>query len=136
MSCYCKMKVLRIPYEPQEWGWKNFDPQEDSWEYVENHFSEDVFDPDSGGRKLHTFTFAPTERRFVDYILEYDGDSDGEYGKVRELYSIESEKYLDTFRQLGTIDMDKVRLVEFCWYNATEAPDYYDIESDPFYDPV
>lgn len=87
-------------------------------------------------RKTHTFTFAPTERAFVDYILEYDGDSDGEYGKVRELYSIESEKYLDTFRQLGTIDMDKVRLVEFCWYNATEAPDYYDIESDPFYDPV
>lgn len=93
-----------------------------------------MFDP--YGRKLHTFTFAPTERRFVDYLLEYDGDSDGEYGKVRELYPIESEKYLDTFRQLGTIDMDKVRLVEFCWYNATEAPDYYDIESDPFYDPV
>lgn len=93
-----------------------------------------MFDP--YGRKLYTFTFAPTERRFVDYLLEYDGDSDGEYGKVRELYPIESEKYLDTFRQLGKIDMDKVRLVEFCWYNATEAPDYYDIESDPFYDPV
>lgn len=134
MSCYCKMKVLRIPYEPQAWGWGNVDPGDDSWEYVEKHFSEDVFNLD--GRKLHTFTFAPTEREFVDYILEYDGDSDGEYGKVRELYTIEEEKYLDTFRQLGTIDMDKVRLVEFCWYNATEAPGYYDIESDPFYDPV
>lgn len=134
MSCYCKMKVLRIPYEPQEWGWTDLDPDMDSWEYVERHFSEDVFDPFR--RKLHTFTFAPTERELVDYILEYDGDSDGEYGKVRELYTIESEKYLDTFRQLGTIDMDKVRLVEFCWYNATEAPDYYDIEDDPFYDPI
>ena len=134
MSCYCKMKVLRIPYEPKAWGWGDIAFGDDSWEYVESHFSEDVFDLD--GRKLHTFTFAPTERGFVDYLLEYDGDSDGEYGKVRELYSIESEKYLDTFRQLGTIDMDKVRLVEFCWYNATEAPDYYDIESDPFYDPV
>ena len=134
MSCYCKMKVLRIPYEPSAWGWKNFDPQEDSWEYVEKHFSEDVFYPYR--RKLHTFTFAPTRREFVDYILEYDGDSDGEYGKVRELYPIESEKYLDTFRHLGTIDMEKVRLVEFCWYNATEAPDYYDIKDDPFYDPV
>lgn len=101
---------------------------------MEKHFSEDVFDPYR--RKLHTFTFAPTERRFVDYILEYDGDSDGEYGKVRELYDSEIERYLDTFRQLGTIDMYKVHLVEFCWYNATEAPDYYDIEDDPFYDPV
>lgn len=85
---------------------------------------------------MHTFSFAPTNREFVDYILQYGIGGAAEYGKVRELYSIESEKYLDTFRQLGTIDMHKVRLVEFCWYNATEAPDYYDIESDPFYDPV
>lgn len=134
MSCYCKMKVLRIPYEPQAWGWENLNPGEDSWEYVEKHFSEDVFDPYR--RKLHTFTFAPTESPFVDYILEYDGDSDGEYGKVRELYNSEEDRYRDIFQQLGTIDMDKVRLVEFCWYNATEAPDYYDLESDPFYDPV
>lgn len=134
MSCYCKMKVLRIPYEPEAWGWRNFDPDEDSWEYVEKHFSEDVFDP--CGRKLHTFRFAPTERRFVDYLLEYDGDSDGEYGKVRELYNSEKDRYRGIFQQLGPIDMDKVRLVEFCWYNATDAPDYYDIESDPFYDPV
>ena len=134
MSCYCKMKVLRIPYEPKAWGWKDLDPGEDSWEYVEKHFSEDVFDP--YGRKLHTFTFAPTESAFVDYILEYDGDSDGEYGKVRELYNSEKDRYRGIFQQLGTIDMDKVRLVEFCWYTATEAPDYYDIESDPFYDPV
>ena len=134
MSCYCKMKVLRIPYEPEAWGWENLNPGEDSWEYVEKHFSEDVFAPYS--RKLHTFTFAPTESPFVDYILEYDDDSDGEYGKVRELYNSEEDRYRDIFQQLGTIDMDKVRLVEFCWYNATEAPDYYDIESDPFYDPV
>lgn len=134
MSCYCKMKVLRIPYEPEAWGWKDLDPDEESWEYVEKHFSEDVFDP--YGTKLHTFRFAPTERRFVDYLLEYDGDSDGEYGKVRELYNSEEDRYRDIFQQLGTIDMDKVRLVEFCWYNATDAPDYYDIESDPFYDPV
>ena len=134
MSCYCKMKVLRIPYEPKAWGWGDLSLGEDSWDYVEKHFSEDVFDP--YGRKLHTFTFAPTESPSVDYILEYNGDSDGEYGKVRELYDSEKDKYRDIFQQLGTIDMDKVRLVEFCWYNATEAPDYYDIESDPFYDPV
>lgn len=134
MSCYCKMKVLRIPYEPWAWGWSNLDPDEDSWGYIEKHFSENVFDP--YGRRVHTFSFAPTNRDFVDYILQYGIGSASEYGKVRELYPIESEKYLDTFRQLGTIDMDKVRLVEFCWYNAAEAPDYYDIESDPFYDLV
>lgn len=93
-----------------------------------------MFDP--YGRKLHTLRFAPTERRFVDYLLEYDGNSDGDYGKVRELYNSEKDRYRGIFQQLGPIDMDKVRLVEFCWYNATDAPDYYDIESDPFYDPV
>lgn len=134
MSCYCKMKVLRIPYEPEAWGWGNLSLGEESWEYVEKHFSEDVFDPYQ--REVHTFTFAPTESPFVDYILEYDDDSDGEYGKVRELYNSEEDRYRDIFQQLGPIDMDKVRLVEFCWYNATDAPDYYDIESDPFYDPV
>ena len=93
-----------------------------------------MFDP--YGTKLHTFRFAPTERRFVDYLLEYDDDSDGDYGKVRELYNSEKDRYRGIFQQLGPIDMNKVRLVEFCWYNATDAPDYYDIESDPFYDPV
>lgn len=131
MSCYCKMKVLRIPYEPQAWGW---DPYADSWEYVQQHFSENVFDP--YGRKVHTFSFAPTNRDFVDYILQYGIGEAAEYGKVRELYNSEEDRYRDIFEQLGTVDMSKVRLVEFCWYNGTEAPDYYDIESDPFYDPV
>ena len=136
MSCYCKMKVLRIPYEPEAWGWKDPDPGDFSWDwdYVEKHFSEDVFNPYRS--EVHTFTFAPTESAFVDYILEYEGDFDGEYGKVRELYDSEKDKYRNIFQQLGPIDMDKVHLVEFCWDNATEAPDYYDIEIDPFYDPV
>ena len=34
------------------------------------------------------------------------------------------------------IDMDDVKLVEFCWYNGCDAPDYYDITQDKFYDPV
>jgi hypothetical protein len=32
--------------------------------------------------------------------------------------------------------MDDVRLVEFCWYNCSEAPDYYDEENDDFYKEV
>ena len=26
--------------------------------------------------------------------------------------------------------MDDVKVVEFCWYNGSEAPNYYDAEDD------
>ena len=46
----------------------------------------------------------------------------------------EKEKYRPIWEQiLPGIDMNKVRLVEFCWYNCSEAPDYYDNLNDPFY---
>ena len=36
------------------------------------------------------------------------------------------------------VDMNKVHLVEFCWYNCSEAPDYYSMDKgkDPFYEEV
>ena len=66
--------------------------------------------------------------------LEYDYEGSGDYGKIRSLYESEKEKYLPVFKQLDPeIDMNNVRLVEFCWYNGTEAPDYYNEVYDDFY---
>jgi hypothetical protein len=30
-------------------------------------------------------------------------------------------------------NIDALRVVEYCWYNCCEAPDYYDITEDEFY---
>jgi hypothetical protein len=84
------------------------------------------------------FESAPTRRYFVDYVLEDEYGADcGEWGKVRVLTEVEKQKYKCVFKKLNpSIDMDKVRLVEFCWYNCCEAPDYYSLCEDPFYSEI
>ena len=141
MSTYVREKVLRIPMEHVDLTYiknsiKQKFPDEDyeddfTW-YLETAFP-DVFDYATVGK----FQVAPTEEPFFDYVLEHEWDADGEYGRTRALIRIEREKYLPIFQQIDpNINMDYVRLVEFCWYNGTEAPDYYDDTKDPFYDEV
>lgn len=116
MSTYVKEKVLRYPVDG--------DPY---------RFEEEYKTAFSYG-KVGKFQVAPTESAFIDYVLEYDGDSDGEYGKTRSLSEKEQAKYQAMWSEIiPGVDMSKVRLVEFCWYNATEAPDYYAEVDDPFY---
>ena len=141
MSTYVREKVLRVPMERINMNYirkiiaqkyPNENHEDDfSW-YLESALS-DVFDYGTVGK----FQIAPTEENFVDYVLEYEWDADGEYGKTRALTENEKAKYLPTFQKIDPdINMDFVRLVEFCWYNGCEAPDYYDDEHDSFYDEV
>jgi hypothetical protein len=149
MSTYVREKVLRLPIEgfqledfkktiaekaEEMLGEPVDDIDDDLWYYTERAFP-DIFD--SGNR--NKFQWSPTyPRRFIDYVLDYEWDCDGEYGKVRELYPSEKIKYLPVFQKLlpGLDSLDDVRLVEFCWYNGGEAPDYYDLKDDPFYKEV
>ena len=141
MSTYVREKVLRIPMKYVDMSYVkdvivkkyNDEDYEDdfSW-YLENAFP-DLFNYATVGK----FQIAPTEEYFLDYVLEYEWDVDGEYGKTRALYETEKEKYLPVFQKIDPgIDMNYVRLVEFCWYNSTEAPNYYDDTKDSFYDEV
>ena len=130
MSDYRHEKVLRVPYQKYGLG-----ADKDNWEFVMDFEDEhpDLF----GG--THNFQFAPTDEPFLDYLLFRAYDCSGEFGKTRSLYPSEKEKYLPIFRQLiPNINMDDVRLVEYCWYDGTEAPDYYDESTfhDDFYDEV
>ena len=119
MSTYVREKVMRIP----------MDCEYDEMEEIENQ-NRSLF----GYGDVGKFQIAPTEESYIDYVLEYEWDADGEYGKTRALYPREQEKYRPIWQQiLPNIDMSKVRLVEFCWYNCCEAPDYYDDENDDFY---
>lgn len=137
MSTYVREKVLRIPQEKMNFAYivrkleEKFpgkDIMDDLDFYIED--LDDLFDYG----KVNKFQLAPTQEPFIDYVLDYEYDCDGDYGKVRELYDSEKEKFRHVFQQIDPdINMDYVRLVEFCWYDGCDAPSYYDLAEDPFY---
>lgn len=141
MSTYVREKVLRVPFEHIDLSYikkavaekhPNKDCDDDFCWYLEDVFP-DLFDYATIGK----FQVAPTESQFLDLVLDYEYDADGEYGKTRALYQSEKVKYFPIFQKIDpNIDMDYVRLVEFCWYNGTEADDYYDDVNDSFYNEV
>ena len=139
MSTYVREKVLRIPVERLNMDYiKNIlaekynDYEDDFSYYLESEFP-DIFDYATVGK----FQTSPTEEPFIDYVLEYEWDADGEYGKTRALTDNEKRKYLSVFQKIDpNINMDYVRLVEFCWYDCCEAPNYYDNTNDSFYNEI
>lgn len=138
MSSYVREKVLRIPrykidfakiVHKLEEKYPNDNVMDDLEFYLEQVFP-DVF---NYNKKLH-FKLSPTRSPFIDLLIDYEWDCDGEWGKVRELYDSEKETFLTYFQKIDLdVDMNDVRVVEYCWYNCSEAPDYYNITNDPFY---
>jgi hypothetical protein len=132
MSDYCKKKVLRVPFECTGLNIDDYDDlSHDLWQKFGDMFYWN-------GTDIGKFDVAPTYRPFIDFVLESEYGADcGEWGKVRELYPQEVDMYRGVFQKLcPDIDMSKVRLVEYCWYNCSEAPDYYDPMGDDFYKEV
>lgn len=88
------------------------------------------------------FSVAPTEAMFIDLELKTDTDLEGDWGRSRELYPTEFIKYLNIFREIipETINItpENLRLVEYCFYDSCDAPDYFDQNTvrDTFYDEV
>lgn len=85
---------------------------------------------------------------YLDFIL-IDEEGYGDYGKTRALTETEASKYwnillhqfeeMDRTREIEDSwlpDIRNLRLVDFCWYNCSEAPDYFDEDEDPFYEEV
>ena len=139
MSTYVREKVLRIPLDKLNMDNINnilaqkYEDYEDDYSFYLEETFPDIFEY----AKENKFQIAPTLEGFIDYVVEYESYADGHYGRTRALTDNEKRKYRSKFQQIDPdVDMDYVRLVEFCWYNVTEAPDYYDDTDDPFYDEV
>ena len=121
MSDYSKYKVLRYPISDED-----RDRIEDMSEYA-------------GYKRIKNCGYFETTGTdsgiYLDYVLEHTyGDECGEYGKTRDLVESEKAGFKHLFEQFfSDIDMNKVRLVEYCWYNCCEPPDYYAPQTDPFY---
>ena len=138
MSCYVREKVLRTPFDKlhKDWFAENFDLNDPDWKDQLMY----LFDICSKNSDYFYFQISPTEEFFIDYVIDRDSDAcDGDWGRFRNLTTREQEKYRVTFQQIDPyIDMNDVHLVEYCWYNGTEAPDYYDdcTFHDDFYDEI
>lgn len=134
MSDYHREKVLRIPMEDVGINPKDYDDiGYDLWEKYGDMFYWN-------GHRVGKFDVAPTEEWFIDFVLDEEYGADcGEWGKVRDLTAEERLKYLPVFQKLyPKVNMNNVHLVEFCWYNCSEAPSYYSTDKgkDPFYEEV
>ena len=97
MSTYVREKVLRIPRHKIDFAkivhkleekYPEDDVMDDLGFYLEDVFP-DLFDYSTKNK----FQLSPTREAFIDYVLESEWDCDGEYGKVRELYDSEKEKF-------------------------------------------
>ena len=133
MSWYVRYKVLRIPLSDCGLNWLEDGGIEDDgdMEYALKNRYHDAISYNEPGRFTATYT---TSGWFLDFVLESEYDCDGEYGKVRDLDDSEKKMYRPVFQLIcPEIDMDKVRLVEYCYYNCCEPDGYYDITTDPFY---
>ena len=97
MSDYVREKVLRVPMEHINKNYiedviaqkyPNEDHEDDfSW-YLESAMP-DVFDYATVGK----FQIAPTERPFLDYVLDYEYGAEGDFGRTRALTENEKAKY-------------------------------------------
>ena len=117
MSDYQHQKVIRCKIDLKKLGISDIYDLEDMY--------PDLFGCDS----IKKFNIAPVEEmEYIDYVLfsEYDDSSD--FGHSRYLTKKELEKYLPIFQQIiPNVQENNLRAVEFCWYNCSEAPLYFDV---------
>lgn len=121
MSDYRYMRVIRCKMNMDKIGVKSL------WDL------EDKF-PDLFDMSLPSyFTKAIVEEEnYLDYVIKseisYDG---GNWGKTRYLTKKEADKYLTLFSQIyPDVRKEDLRAVEFCLYDCSEAPLYYDVNEE------
>lgn len=120
MSDYSRSKVIRMKATKEELGVSRVYDLEDKY--------PELFGISDVGK----FETAPTEEEFIDYVLYHTyGEECGDFGFVRELTEKELEKYIPIFQQIyPEVTKDNLRYVDYCFYNCSEAPDYWEIDEE------
>lgn len=117
MSDYYHERVIRCKIDLKKLG-------------IESIFQMEDFYPNLFGYgSINKFNIAPVEEQeYIDYVLYNECDDVGEFGSARYLTEPEQEKYLPIFKQIiPNVKADDLRAVDFCWYNCSEAPLYFDV---------
>ena len=66
---------------------------------------------------------------FLDYLLDYEYGSSGDFESVRLLTDNEFEKYSRKFaKYFSEIGRDELRLVHYCYYNGVDETSVYELE--------
>lgn len=128
MSDYVRAKVIRYPLDDfyKKMKFDDMFELEEFFKGIDETFG-------SYSSHLNTFTVKCTWNGelhyYLDYFLNYEYGSDmGDYGISYELTEGQKEKWKDRFgKYLKDIDKDKFRLVEYCYYNGCDCPDYYEV---------
>lgn len=117
MSDYRYMRVIRCKVDMNKIGVSSI------WD-LEDKFP-DLFDISLP----KYFEKAPVEEEnYLDYVLESKGSYGGDWGKSRYLTDNEAVKYLALFSQIyPDVERKDLRAVEFCWYDCSEAPLYFNV---------
>jgi len=130
MSTYVRYKEIMYPITEEDVkkvGYNNLEDYWDdfSWDFKENdNFEVQCPVAEVNGKYVSNY--------YLCYVLKYVYDADGEFGRSRSLTPTEQEKYKEIFsKKLKDVDPSKFRLVDFCYYNGCDAPDYY-LEEDEF----
>lgn len=132
MSDYVRKKVIRYPLNlwMDERGIEDYYDLEEYFEGLGNipvgfyNSKINSFTIDSGYNSK-----TKTTNYYLDYLLNYDyGSEMGDYGISFTLLSKQKNKWEKEFNKIiDNIDKDKLRLVEFCYYNGCDCPDYYEV---------
>lgn len=131
MSVYVKYKQIMYPItedDIKKIGFNDFEDYWDtfSWNYQENdNFELQLPVAEVNSKWIYNY--------YLCYILEYEwGANCSDFGRSRFLTPTEQEKYKEIFsKKLKDVDPSKFKLVDFCYYNGCDAPDYY-LEEDEF----
>lgn len=142
MSNYLHKKVIRLPLTPkiiQDLGFLdeedclyNFEkyvkhtyPKMSKWYYEDGKW---YYNSD----KIPYFEITYTDNKnYLDLVLFYDyGTETGEWGNVSYLSEKEKVIFAYYFKKLAIeVNPDDLRKVDFCWYNCSDPPDYYEVEN-------
>lgn len=117
MSDYRYMRVIRCKVDMNKAGVLSIWGLEDKF--------PDLFDMSLP----RYFEKAPVEEEnYLDYVLESKVSYGEDWGKSRYLTDNEAVKYLALFSQIyPDVKKEDLRAVEFCWYDCSEAPLYFNV---------
>jgi hypothetical protein len=125
MSDYVHKKVIRLPFPNEILDKCNTTDPNDCFKYL-----KDLLGDYWENNKINSFELGFSD---TDYYIDWEyyhtyGEKSDEHGYVRFLTQKELETIKPYFDKLNVNYQDNdLRIVDYCYYNSCEAPDYYDI---------
>ena len=130
MSAYTRNKAIMYPLDKDT---LNKLGVEDAWDLVDKFPEINNFGSAIPYFEIEAMVDDDWEcTHYLSYVLYHTyGKEFGEFGRNRLLTSTEQEKYKAIFEKIiPDIDVNKLKYVDYCYYNASESPDFYNQADD------